>query len=203
MPQETNPVAQPYVTVTIPDSETLNARLTETLIAMSRSVPDAVSNMASGQSYFVNKWLSKSDLHLNLDPDIQSLVKFAEEAANREFQPAGSDKLSVTSMWAVVGEPGLKGERHEHEGKVSAAFYVAAGSSGPEDGGELQFFESLGSRFLRRVRSRLGLSPKEPRPSHVVAPRSGLLVLFPSALTHSVSRYEGTDPRIVISINLS
>lgn len=203
MPQETNPKAQPFVTVTVPDDDALNARLSETLIAMSQSVPDAVSNMASGQSYFVNKWLSKSDLHLNPDSDIQSLVKYAEDMASREFQPAGSAKLSVTSMWALVGEPGVEGERHEHEGRVSAAFYVAAGSSGPEDGGELQFFETLGSRFLRRVRARVGLKPKEPRPSHVVAPRSGLLVLFPSALTHSVSRYKGTDPRIVISINLS
>lgn len=193
----------PYMAVSVPDYEGLNARLRETLTAISRTVPDAVSNMASGQSYFVNKWLSKSDLHLNPDRDIRSLVKFAEQTASREFPGTGSEDLSVKSMWAIIGDTGLEGERHGHEGKVSAAYYVDVGSSGPDEGGELQFFEERGSRFWRRVRAYLGIKPKEPPPSYAVSPRSGLLVLFPSALVHSVSRYSGSDPRIVISINLS
>ena len=48
----------PFVTATIPDFEALNARLRETLIAMSQSIPDTVSNMADGRSYFENKWQS-------------------------------------------------------------------------------------------------------------------------------------------------
>ena len=170
--------------VRVPDHEQLNIRLKRLLIGKSETEPNQVSNQRHGQTYFDNRWLSRADLHTSDEPDLQTLVKFAERAANRALRSAPGRPVSVTSMWCIVGKPGLKGRRHNHGGRVSGSYYVDAGSSGA-DGGLLQFYAKRGSA----------------RPSHSIKPESGVLYLFPAPLEHSVSRYAGTDPRIVIGLN--
>lgn len=173
----------------MPGHEELNARLRTKLIARSKTIPDAVSNsLAGGRSYFRNKWLSKSNLHTDPDPDLQTLRDFAIEEASRLVRSRADEPLlAITSMWCIVGKEGLEGRPHNHAGKISGAYYVDAGSSGPEDGGVLQFF--------------MGRSPRHSE-LRSLTPRNGQLVLFPSRLVHGVTRYVGAERRIVISLNL-
>jgi len=157
------------------------------LTGMSKTVPDKVSNQTGGVSYFDNKWLSSAELHRDDNCDIQILVKFVEEIANRSFHKPDPDLvLSISSMWGMVSKSGMEGNRHNHAGRVSGAYYVDTGSSGAQDGGLMQFFAN----------------PELDYPIHRLAPEPGQLFLFPSSLEHSVSRYEGTSPRIVIAFNL-
>src|SRR3546814_7831298 len=85
-------------------------------------------------------------------------------------------------MWSINSRSGMEGRRHEHEGAISAAYYVDAGTSSECAGGQLQFYAEA----------------TKPSPTHAVTPRDGLLILFPSRLHHSVSRYSSDYPRIVI-----
>jgi len=177
----------PVVAVKAPDYENLNRRLRSYLANMAETLPDRGSNQANGKSYFENKWLSDAQLHNSDNSDLQKLVAFAEETANRIFQlPEPGLVMSITSMWGMVSKAGLTGVRHNHAGRVSAAYYVDVGSSGESDGGLMQFF----------------LRPELDQPTHRFRPESGQLFLFPSTLQHSVSRYEGANPRIVIALNL-
>src|SRR3546814_1007077 len=89
-------------------------------------------------------------------------------------------------MWSINSRSGMEGRRHEHEGAISAAYYVDAGTSSECAGGQLQFYAEA----------------TKPSPTHAVTPRDGLLIMFPSRLHHSVSRYSSDYPRIVISANL-
>ncbi|MCH7816963.1 MAG: 2OG-Fe(II) oxygenase [Proteobacteria bacterium] len=179
----------PFVTVQIPDHESLNARLREKIIHMSETIPDVVSNLKSGQSFFANKWLSKSNLHLSDDPDFLAVAHFAREMTKHLTQVAqGKSELEVTSMWCMVSRSGLTGRPHNHKGLISAAYYVDPGSSGNEHGGELLFFAQ---------------PQRAGRPTHCMTPKAGCLLLFPSYLFHAVSNYRSTTPRIVISVNLS
>jgi len=178
----------PLIAARIPNHEKLNVSLRETLMIMSETVPDKGSNLASGQSYFDKKWLSNAELHKNQDSSLRSIVSFAEKTANREAQKTDPGLVvSTASMWCIVSKPGLAGKRHRHAGIVSGAYYVDTGVSGAEHGGLLQFY----------------LNPQSTQPTHVIEPVSGGLYLFPSTLEHSVSRYDGAAPRIVIALNLS
>ena len=89
-------------------------------------------------------------------------------------------------MWCIVSKLGLEGRRHSHAGRISGSYYVDAGSSGAQDGGLLQFYAQR----------------DDTRPSHSIEPQAGHLYLFSSMLEHSVSRYDGSEPRIVIALNM-
>ena len=154
---------------------------------MSASVPDSGSHNTSGQSYFRNKWLSPPDLHRHGPPVFRELATLIENTANQLTNRTDSDGLlRISSMWSIISRSGLEGGRHSHRGVLSAAYYVDLGVSGRDHGGLLQFYDDKA----------------DPGPSHSVVPQSGMLVLFASYLEHSVSRYSGDDPRIVISANL-
>lgn len=115
------------------------------------------------------------------------LREIIEKSANRYFsRQSDSMPISVFSMWSIISQPGLKGVPHDHEGQVSCAYYVDVGSVGKKDGGLLGFYMDGGNK----------------PPTHTVIPKTGHLYLFPSSLPHSVSSYQGSEPRIVISANL-
>lgn len=163
----------------------LNERLKSRLLTLSGSEPDIVSNTSSGKPFFERKWLSKNNLHRRNITDFDEIAGRIEETANKVTpypQP-----LELVSMWAVVSHFGMAGRRHMHSGKVSIAYYVDPGFSGDSAGGQLCFYAD------RSDRSRL---------THTVVPEAGMLVMFPSHLFHSVTRYESESPRIVISANL-
>ena len=177
----------PLLALKVPDYARLNTRLRDSLSEMSNTLTGKVSNQTNGLSYFDNKWLSQAELHESDNGDVQLLRSFIEETANRTFRkPDPGMVLSVTSMWGMVSKPGMTGNRHNHTGVVSGAYYVDAGSSGAKDGGLMQFYQQ----------------PELDQPTHRFQPESGQVFLFPSFLEHSVSRYEGKEPRIVIAFNL-
>jgi uncharacterized protein (TIGR02466 family) len=166
----------------------LNARLRDYLTALANKTQGCETNQASGQSYFENKWLSAATLHTSDNTDLRSITEFIEKTANQSVRKTDSSSwLSITSMWCMVSKKGMTGSRHNHAGRLSGAYYVDTGSSGASDGGLMQFY----------------MNPEMQQPSHRFAPESGQMLLFPSSLEHSVSRYEGPAPRIVIAFNLS
>jgi uncharacterized protein (TIGR02466 family) len=178
----------PLLALKVPDYEVLNAGLRQSLADMSNNIPGKISNLANGSSYFENKWLSASNLHESDNPDVQKLRAFIEVTTNRSFRkPDPGTLLAVTSMWGMVSRTGMSGNRHNHAGLVSGAYYVDAGSSGVKDGGLMQFYQQVDLT----------------QPTHRFQPESGQVFLFPSSLEHSVSLYEGKQPRMVIAFNLT
>lgn len=166
----------------LPGWERLNPRLNSAIQEMAGALPDAVSHNASGQSYFANKWLSPSKLHQEGPPVFREFAALVEEV----IAGVVGEPLKVSSLWSIVSREGMEGGAHNHAGRVSLAYYVDPGESGPAKGGLMQFYAD----------------PESREPSHTVIPKAGLLIMFPSGLFHSVSRYTGSKPRIVISANL-
>jgi len=106
-------------------------------------------------------------------------------------------------MWCIVGQTGLTGRRHAHGGKVSGVYYVDSGSGEDPESGALQFFPSW-RKAIWSARHLWDARIAEYRHGvPTIVPQSGLLVLFPSHLQHSVKRYVGTRERIVVSFNLA
>lgn len=178
----------PVFSTYVPDHKSLNRRLRKKMLALAETVPDVVTNTANGTPQFDNKWLSATNLFKDPEPSIQAVVSSAEQVANKIATAVGKpDTLAVFSMWCIVGRLGLTGHPHRHKGTLSGVYYVDAGKQGKDSGGNIQFFAPRG--------------PKD-QPTHAVVPASGLVLMFPSKLMHSVSAYSSSEPRIVISFNL-
>ena len=111
-------------------------------------------------------------------------------------------------MWANVSTKGDANQYHFHPGSYwSAVAYLDDGYEGDSDpklGGELQLLDP------RMPMIRMGapdLRFRQPDGSAMqneilIRPQTGLIVLFPSWLQHSVRAFHGSGNRISIAINL-
>ena len=114
----------------------------------------------------------------------------------------------VPEMWANVSTHGNANQYHTHPGAFwSAVAYIDDGYEGDPDpalGGELQLLDPrmpmvrMTALDLRLKESSGKVQNNEP----MVRPYTGLMVMFPSWLQHSVRAFYGTGTRISIAINL-
>lgn len=114
----------------------------------------------------------------------------------------------VAEMWANVSRRGASNQTHAHPGSFwSMVYYVDDGYAGSPDkalGGELSFLDPrfpmvrMAAPDLRYRRDNGSVDNQEVW----MRPRSGLIVMFPSWLMHSVRPYSGQGTRISIAINI-
>ncbi|MEQ8412121.1 MAG: 2OG-Fe(II) oxygenase family protein [Erythrobacter sp.] len=114
----------------------------------------------------------------------------------------------VPEMWANVSQKGHANQYHTHPGSLwSAVAYLDDGYEGSADpalGGELQLLDPrmpmvrMGSLDLRFKDADGEVQNNEP----MIRPQTGLIVMFPSWLQHSVRAFRGTGTRISVAINL-
>jgi len=182
-----NPAATPFVKIRVDHSELLNQHLRDALMEMSASTPSRATNAPGGGEVFQNKWLSHPHLHLQGPAVFGELGRAIEIVANKVTERKDMTRsLSIASMWGIISRSGMEGRRHNHGDLVSAIYYVDSGNSSDENGGLLQFYADV----------------DKASPSHLVVPQTSLLIVFPSSLQHSVSRYSGADSRIMVSASL-
>lgn len=115
----------------------------------------------------------------------------------------------TAEMWANVVGPGHAHQYHFHPGCVwSAVAYIDDGYEGdpnPALGGELQLLDPrmpqirMNAPHLRLREADGGEQLVEP----FIRPRTGLLVVFPAWLAHSVRPFQGTGERVSVALNLS
>ena len=141
----------------------------------------------------------------------QALRTFAEQRADEHsFLDEGVDSRIAWSaeMWANVSKGGASNQTHAHPGSFwSMVYYVDDGYGGVPDksqGGELSF---LDPRFpmVRMAAPDLRFKREDGYVENQevwLQPRSGLVVMFPSWLMHSVRPYFGKGTRISIAINI-
>lgn len=181
-----------------------NAELKQAIVRQS----GAVSGVAKSN---LHGWQSDIDLHRWGGAAADALKSRALELAGehvvqRDDAPRAIDW--VAEMWANVSRRGASNQTHAHPGSFwSLVYYVDDGYAGSADkalGGELSF---LDPRFpmARMVAPDLRYRRED---GHIdnqevwLRPRSGLLVMFPSWLMHSVRPYFGNGTRISVAINL-
>ena len=138
--------------------------------------------MASGQSYFDNKWLSAKQLHEDDDPNLQTALN-AIHSRTRRFARRITRRPQIelvwVSCWAIVSQPEMVGRPHSHEGDISGVWYAEIGDTGTH-GGEIVFH-----------------GDKE----RIWTPKNNQLLVFPSRTVHSVKSYTSETPRVVLPFN--
>ena len=143
--------------------------------ALSRVI---LSREAAGPGIQVSNvagWHSEPNLHTWEDPAVTDLFKRIEADAS----VVGAAGLRLQA-WANVMRTGAYQIAHRHgEAVWSGIYYVNAAGSG---GGKIKFARS--------------------QEACIIVPRTGLMLIFPGDLLHSVEPYTGAGTRISVAFNL-
>lgn len=196
--------ATPVAFVPLPDAETINPVLRDTILARAASHP-------STAHFNLNGWQSSWDLPDWGEKETGYLLAFVCQlgdtfTVDHAGHPAPQSwRLNV---WANVNRTGHDNEFHTHPGCMWSAVYYRDDSGMGAD-------PSLGGEF--EIQDPRGVSPAMYRPkivpavpggaemgaSEVIRPVAGTVMMFPSWVSHAVRPYTGTGTRISIAINLS
>lgn len=152
-------------------------------------------------------WHSQNDLHKR--PQYKKLTDFISACCTSISEQNGYDRsyrLQVMGMWSVINPPGSSNRSHIHPASLwSGVYYVQT----PKNAGKIEFTDPRTQQLMMPAR----YVPNKKRPPTCwtkvnFTPKSGLLLIFPSWLYHSVapnlSENKGTDgERVIISFNIS
>ena len=184
----------PIWTDEIENYKNLNESLSQYIFSEKNNDPqgDKKSNISG--------WHSK---HFNLQNEsIKNFIKSINPKIGGAISDMGWDiknqTVKITNMWSIINKQNSFNERHHHgNSALSAAYYVKA----DKDSGNIVFYDP-----------RPAFTFSHPDNSHVndlnaqiksITPKSGMLILFPSYLEHSVEPSKSDQDRIVISFNIS
>ncbi len=150
-------------------------------------------------------WHSETDILewggdpvLNLADRVKAL---ATELTIDRTNPEAASFPWKLSGWANLNEKGSHNEQHCHPGAFwSAIFYVRVDPSAA--GGEIVFRDPR-APVNEMYAPRLGIRYNGGEGTVHIKPEAGMLILLPAWLEHSVRRWEGSDPRISVAMNLA
>lgn len=179
-----------------PDADALNKRLEDILL-------EQESNNSGTFYSNIGGWHSSSDLWEWPREEIKILKQFIQENFQRML--AFSTKQPVakcdyhTEAWAVINRAGHVNLMHIHPGcHWSGVYYVTTDfQPGTEREGTIVFFDPrAGAAMMSTPQSTLSQEM-------FIKPQSGLLIIYPSWLVHSVLPFLGEGLRIAISFNIT
>lgn len=146
-------------------------------------------------------WQSRRDFPRWAGEHARRVVDHALALANANTAPhSGSAQVRWTvDAWANVNEAGSFNLPHVHGGSFwSAVYYVNAGDG---EGGELVLHDPR-MPALRMHAPNLRFKQPGPELKALIRPKSGLMVMFPAWLSHSVEPWDGNGTRISVAMNI-
>jgi len=195
----------PIASMLMPEHERINAALEARILEREQAVESTQHSNWGG-------WQSEWDFPDWCGPEGQQVLGAAQKIATQmTVDRAGRPVPGLAwemNAWANVNRQGQGNEFHTHPGAFwSATYYVRDGGIGadPGLGGEFEMQDPRGIAPamlapLLAFRSQGGLSVGV---SETVSPRAGMLIMFPSWLSHGVRPYLGDDIRISVALNLT
>ena len=165
-----------------------DAAIRALVLARSKTVPTVSRGERLG-------WQSGNDF-FHWTADTRALGKLVADAVMGAHE-AELPEISLFG-WANLFTRGVYFNPHTHaDAAWSGVYYVDAGESGGDAGGELMLGDPrTGAGMV------LGDSNRFDNPSSVrIAPRTGELLIFPSWLLHWVTPYQSDAPRISVAFN--
>ena len=196
----------PLVSARLIGHEALNAELVQTILgrqAVERGVK--VSNVDGWHSTEFLSWCGPAGVAV-MQAARQIVDRMTLMEADDELVPAEVNWR--VSAWANVSVEGDGNRAHGHPGAFWSGIYWV------DDGGA---FEDPASGGMLELADPRGIMPEMSAPhlhfavkdclsagrGEVVTPQAGTMILFPSWLIHSVTRFRGDRPRISVAFNFS
>lgn len=179
----------------LPDAQQLNRGLRRIIRAKESSGPGIVRSNVGG-------WHSEDDFLVWPEPEVATFKEAIREAVGsltgylaKAARFEGSIKLQA---WANVLRRSHYHRIHNHPNHTwSGVYYVDAGSDVADrpDSGQIEFRDPRG--FIEMLPC-TGLNFGDPI---TIKPESGLMLVWPAWLYHSVNPYHGKGERITIAFN--
>ncbi|MEE2996838.1 MAG: TIGR02466 family protein [Pseudomonadota bacterium] len=196
--------ATPVIEFLVPNADALNAKLKRIILKHEKSHKGTQhSNLGGWQSgWDMDQWGGDA-----LDEIMKAAHDLASQATcDRIGKPAPVKWIS--NVWANVNRDGHGNEFHTHPGAYwSASYYVDDGGAADDrvEGGEFEIQDPRGVAPAMLAPHLAFAMPggQSIGASELVRPRPGLMLLFPSWLSHAVRPYRGNGVRISIAINLT
>lgn len=137
---------------------------------------------------------------LNLRNLKEEILKIGIEFSKGYGMDLISNKIKLDS-WINFFEPGNSEVEHNHFGNyLSGVYYVDA----VENSGNYEFYDPAKQRVLwSTVSLKSPISNFINMKSHVYSPHTGMMIMFPSYLDHSVLRNRSASTRISIAFNIN
>ena len=184
----------PVWTSQIDNYENINSKLKDFIYNQRENDPEGTikSNIKGWHSKMFDLQNKSLGIFLNaLKPKIEEAIEDMGWDINNQI-------VKITSMWSIINKKDSFNERHHHgNSALSAAYYVNA----EQNSGDIVFYDPRHSFiFSHPENSKLNDLNAQTKS---ISPKSGLLVLFPSYLDHSVQPSKSMEDRIVISFNVS
>ena len=196
----------PLVTAQLVDHEAINAALIPTILArqaVDRGV--SVSNLDGWHSADFLPWCGPAGVAV-MQAARQIVERMTLMEEGDELVPA--DIRWRVSAWANVSTAGDGNRAHGHPGAFwSGIYWVDDGgvTADPAVGGLLELADPRGI-MPEMSAPHLHFAVKDCLSAgrgEVVTPQAGTMILFPSWLIHSVSRFRGARARISVAFNFS
>ena len=194
----------PILTSMLPNSGILNVQLQALIYAQK-------GQSAGLQKSNIGGWHSQDDMMGWAPNESRTILTQAMQMCTKytaDLHPSGKRDFQFdANMWANINQKGDSNNTHCHPGCLwSGVYYVDDGieTNGDEAGGHLIFEDP---RFPMNSMYQPDLVMRDPegipqRNQHSVTPKSGMLIMFPSWLRHSVRPYKGDKDRISVAFNL-
>jgi len=194
----------PILTAMVPDAGMLNNKL-KTVIYLQKEQKKGI------QRSNIGGWHSSDDMIMWAPNEARAVLTQAMNICTKytaDIHPSGKRDFQFdANMWANINKMGDSNNTHCHPGCLwSGVYYVDDGLETTSDaaGGHLIFEDP---RFPMNSMYQPDLVMRDPegvpqRNQHSITPKSGMIVMFPSWLRHSVRPYKGGKDRISVAFNL-
>jgi uncharacterized protein (TIGR02466 family) len=185
--------ATPIFWCVLKNVDALNTELRHVILEYERATPSAVKSNQGG-------WQSPPDIFDWDEPSVRSLRTYVARAVNVATARIGvPPKFKIEFQlygWAAVNRKGHYNTTHVHPMSTwSGTYYIDAGDEAPDaPGAQLEFSHPITASPMTFF---AGILPS----ARLVRPETGMIILFPSYLQHSVRMYGGDRPRICIAFN--
>ena len=193
--------ATPLAAVTLAGHDALDAELTRRILARRQIEPGvAASNVGGWHSAEFQSWSG---------PAGARLLGAARQLVDRltVAESAGGINWRVTA-WANISGAGDANRAHGHPGAFWSGVYWVDDGGVDADESVGGLFEMTDPRGLLPVMYAPGLryaiaDCEDAGGARTLTPKAGMMILFPSWLSHAVTPYRGTRPRISVAFNFS
>lgn len=185
--------ATPVFRYVLKNVDLLNAQLCDLILERERTKPSMAKSNQGG-------WQSSPDFFdwggsvvMTLERYLNAALKIATA---RMLFPANFRIEFHLYGWAAVNRLGHYNTMHVHPMATwSGVYYVDAGED-PSDspGAVLEFSHPITASVMTFLPGLLSSA-------RIVRPETGMIILFPSYLQHSVRMYQGSRPRICVAFN--
>ena len=184
----------PVIVDEVPGAAEINRQLEEAILAQQQSEPGLLLSNRGG-------WQSKRNFRSWAGEAGTRIIDHATELANSStgHRPDRLPPQWNVDVWTNVSRSGAFNMSHIHGGSYwSAVYYVRAGEG---EGGQLVLHDPR-MPGLRMHAPGLRFKDAGPDVRAEINPKSGLMVLFPAWLSHSVEPWQGEGNRISVAMNI-